>query len=277
MPDSESTATLAGRLRLRAACREDGTTTLAEQSFKAPFHIGKSYREGNSLRVQIVNPTAGILAGDRLELDVRVDRDAALCLTTPAATRVFRMNHGEGVCIQHFTTAAGSALEFWPEPLCPHAGTRFSQRSCIDADPDSDVYWVDALAPGRVARGEAFAWDRLEVVLDVRIAGEPVLRERLACAGSELARSAAFHRTPTSWFATVVVLSPRCDAHAPLQEEIRALHSEGTSAGVTRLRRGGWVVRLLAPDGQALRDGLERVRAVTARDLPLLRHDLRRV
>ncbi|BET65155.1 hypothetical protein ASA1KI_00730 [Opitutales bacterium ASA1] len=277
MPEAEPAPNLVGRLHLRAACREDGATILAEQAFKAPFHIGKSYRERNSLRVQIVNPTAGILAGDRLELEVRVDRDAALCLTTPAATRVFRMNRGEGVCIQHFTTAARAALEFWPEPLCPHAGTRFSQRSRIDADPDSDVYWVDALAPGRVARGETFAWDRLEVVLDVRVAGEPVLRERLDCTGSTLARSAAFHRTPEAWFATVVVLSPRDDEHDPLRDEIRALHTESTRVGVTRLRRGGWVVRLIASDGQAMRDTLERVRSIVARDLPLLRHDLRRL
>jgi urease accessory protein len=54
-----------GHLMLRAEVREHGKTVLAGQSFRAPFHVGKAYwdEEGAALRVQVVNPTAGILEG----------------------------------------------------------------------------------------------------------------------------------------------------------------------------------------------------------------------
>lgn len=71
-------AEFSGHLRLRAEARGDGQTKLAEQSFRAPFHVGKSYWDvaAQTLRVQVVNPTAGILAGDRLESEIAVGRGA---------------------------------------------------------------------------------------------------------------------------------------------------------------------------------------------------------
>ena len=76
-------AEFSGHLRLRGAVREHGRTVLAEQSFRAPFHLSKPYWDMDTgvLLVQVVNPTAGILAGDRLESDVAVDVGAAVCVT----------------------------------------------------------------------------------------------------------------------------------------------------------------------------------------------------
>ena len=58
-----------GQLSLRAAARAEGRTALAAQSFRAPYHLSKPYWDVDTrtLLVQVVNPTAGILAGDRLE------------------------------------------------------------------------------------------------------------------------------------------------------------------------------------------------------------------
>ena len=54
-----------GHLSLLAAVRNHGRTVLARQSFRAPFHLSKPYWDADSraLLVQVVNPTAGILAG----------------------------------------------------------------------------------------------------------------------------------------------------------------------------------------------------------------------
>ena len=67
-------AEFSGNLALRAEARPDGRTVLAGQSFRAPFHLSKSYWDVDAgvLIVQVVNPTAGILAGDRLESSVAV-------------------------------------------------------------------------------------------------------------------------------------------------------------------------------------------------------------
>ena len=89
-------AEFSGHLALRAIAREDGRTILATQSFRAPFHLSKPYwdEDAKTLLVQVVNPTAGILSGDRLESTIVVDSGAALLVTTPSASRVFQMNGG---------------------------------------------------------------------------------------------------------------------------------------------------------------------------------------
>ncbi|MGC4074303.1 MAG: urease accessory protein UreD [Nibricoccus sp.] len=120
-------ADFSGHLRLRAEKRENGKTVLAGQSFRAPFHVGKAYwdEEGTALRVQVVNPTAGILEGDKLETEVAVGAGAALLVTTPSASRVFHMRTGAAVASQRFSVEAGGWLEFLPEPLVPHDRSSF--------------------------------------------------------------------------------------------------------------------------------------------------------
>src|SRR5471032_2428195 len=123
-----------GHLSLRAEARANGRTVLAAQSFRAPFHISKPYwdADARTLLVQVVNPTAGILAGDRLESRIAVGADAALLVTTPSASRVFKMKTGTAECHQQFTVAAAGWLEVMPEPLVPHRGCRFHQTTRIE-------------------------------------------------------------------------------------------------------------------------------------------------
>jgi urease accessory protein len=266
-----------GHLHLEAAPRAGGRTVLSRQSFRAPFHIGKPYWDGSVLQVRIVNPTAGILAGDRLELAVRVAAGASLLAMTPAATRAFMMRSGAAECRQSFVVEAGGWLEYAPEPLCPHTGCDYRQSTRIEIEETGEAYWVDTLAPGRVGRDESCAWRRLCLALDVSYAGEPVLRERLDCAGAEMARAAAFHGTPGAWLATALVLSVRIAPEDPVWNLVRALHGGGRWVGVTRLRRGGWIIRAVAPDGQQLRDLLAELRGVLSICLPALRSDLRKL
>lgn len=270
-------AGLQGHLTVTAAPVPGGRTVLAEQAFRPPFHLSKPYWDGHALHVQVVHATAGILAGDRLALTARVRTGAALRLTTPAVTRAFMMHRGAAECRQVFAVEAGGWLEYAPEPLCPHRDSDFAQWTRIEVAAGGEACWVEALAPGRVGRGEAWAWRRLQLTLEVVHAGEPVLRERLDAPGAALARTAAFFGTPTGWLATAVILTPRLDERDPLWDRVRALHDGDRWVGLTRLRRGGWVVRMIAPDGQALRDLLGALRGILAEPFPQLRGDPRRI
>lgn len=89
---------ISGHLDLHAwlDAADAGRTVLARQSFRAPFHLGKPYRDECTgvLMVQVVNPTAGILSGDELRSTITVGEGAALLVTTPSATRIFTMPEG---------------------------------------------------------------------------------------------------------------------------------------------------------------------------------------
>jgi len=260
-----------------AARRLDGRTFLARQSFRAPFHLGKPYWDGQVLQMRVINATAGILAGDRLELAAQVDAGASLLVITPSATRAYMMRQGTAECRQTFSVAAGGWLECAPEPLFPHRDTDFAQTTSLEVAEGGGTYFVEALAPGRTGKGEIWAWRRLQLTLEVSLSGALALRERFAGAGADLGSLAAFYGMPEAWFGTVVAVFPHPAADNGLVARVRALERPGLWIGATRLRPGLWVVRVVAPGGQALRDTLADLREAFSADLPLLRSNLRRV
>src|ERR1700677_2810632 len=78
---------LTGGLSLVCASSPGRGTYLAQQSFAAPMHISKSYWDGDTLLVHLVNPTAGVFGGDRIRTHVTVEAGARVLLSSPSATR----------------------------------------------------------------------------------------------------------------------------------------------------------------------------------------------
>jgi urease accessory protein len=269
-----------GHLSLRAAARPDGRTGLAEQSFRAPYHLSKPYWDADAqvLLVQVVNPTAGILAGDRLESDISVEKGAALLVTTPSASRIFQMKEGAAECRQHFTVAAGGWLEVWPEPLVPHRGCAYRQVTRIEVEAGGELFFTDLLMPGRVAHGEAWEWKKLCLESEVRLDGELILRERFEQSGAEMRALAELAGSgPGACFGNAVLVAPADSADASWRTELAALHGDGLWLGVSSLRRGGWSIKLVARDGIRLRKGWRALRQVLAARFPRLSCDPRKL
>jgi urease accessory protein len=271
-----------GHLSLGAGTRPHGRTVLLHQSFRAPFHLSKPYWDADSraLLVQVVNPTAGILAGDRLQSEIRVDRDAALIVTTPSASRVFQMHRGQAECQQHFHVAAGAWLEVMPEPLVPHRGSCYRQSTHIEVEAGGSMFFVDQLMPGRVGHGEAWAWQRLCLELNVRIGGALALRERWDRSGDALRATAEFMGSgPTACFANAVLIAPASEdaGSTNWKAALNALHGDGLWLGISALRVGGWSLKLVARDALQLRQSIRDVRRVLAGYFPRLGCDLRKL
>ena len=269
-----------GHLSLRAEARENGQTFLAQQSFQAPFHLSKPYWDGHALIVQVVNPTAGLLSGDRLVSEITVGSGAAVLLTSPSATRIFKMHEGEAESRQHFTVEPGGWLECMPEPLVPHLGSRFRQRTAIDVAAGGELFFADLLMPGRIARGEAWAWEKLCLELTLKVGGELILRERLDQSGPELKALAELSGAGEgACLANLVFVSPRLEPSVSWRAALIALHGDGVWVGLSRLRgeAGGWSLKLIAPDNVALRKTLKRVRQILVGSLPRLASDPRKL
>jgi urease accessory protein len=129
--------------------------------------------------VHLNNVSGGVLAGDRLALDVEVQAGAAAQITTTGATRLYRHRAGAEDSEQHtrFSVADGALLEYLPDPVIPYAGSRHVQRTEIRLGRGSTLFWWEVLAPGRLAAGERFAFERLRVQAEVYAGSRPVLRE----------------------------------------------------------------------------------------------------
>lgn len=269
-----------GHLAIRAATRAHGRTVLAAQSFRAPYHLSKPYwdADARTLLVQVVNPTAGILAGDQLESDIAVDEGAALLVTTPSASRVFKMKTGSATCRQRFRVAAGAWLEVMPEPLVPHRGCSYRQTTEIEIAVGGELFVADLLMPGRVAHGEAWEWNTLCLETSVRLGGELILRERFEQTGESLRALAMLAGSgPGACFANEVLIAAERATDVEWRAAVSALHAEGLWIGVSALRRGGWSIKIVARDGVLLRKGLREVRKILAAYFPRLGCDPRKL
>ncbi len=271
---------LEGRLGLRVVRAADGRTVVAEQFFQAPFHLSKPHWDPDAgvLHVQVVNPTAGILAGDALRSDVEVGPGGAVLVSTPSATRVFRMEDGASATSrQRWTVAADAWLEVMPEPLVPHRGSRFHQETEVSVAAGGGLLLVDQLMPGRLAYGEAWQWQRLVLGLTVRVAGTLVLRERFDQTGESLRTLSELHGTGAgACFGNLLLVLPEAESAPVWRDQIRALHRAGLWVGVTALSGPAWSIRLVADGPLRMRDGLTAIREVLRKAYPRLGCPLRR-
>jgi urease accessory protein len=249
-----------GHLDLRSDVRGDGTPYLSRQSFRAPIHLSKAHVESGSLLVHLVNPTAGFFDGDRLDLDVTAGKDSRLVLSTPGSSRVYRAR-GEmpAVCQQKLTVENGAFMEWIPEPFIPQAGARYFQRTEIQLAENAGLLFFEWIAPGRVARGETFAYESLRWELDLIDRDKLVARERFELTPGNHSLTALRDKFPAAHYVTAYVAM---DGAAWPAAELDALHGERTYLGHGPLLGSVHIVRALCADSLAARALIGELRRV---------------
>jgi urease accessory protein len=255
-------AGLSGNLRLVCSFHPERGTFLSEQSFSAPIHLSKTYWNGDTLLVNVVNQTAGLFGGDRITTHVVVESHARVFLSSPSAARFCPSRGRETRLEQTFEVAAGASLDIFPEISIPQRDSRSVQKTVIRVEQGGELVYLEILAPGRVASGEAFAFARYAWSTDITVAGRTVHRERVALTpgGSSVAGLTTLF--PASYYAGIVVISPASENWPPdFAHAVSALGDEATvRIAASKLCAGGWSIRLLAADSLALRQSIIRLR-----------------
>lgn len=227
---------------------------VAEQT--PPLRVVRAFelRDG-AAAVHIHNVSGGVLGGDRLELCCEVGAGARAQLTTTGATRIYRARDGAACAEQHTSVHIGSGglLEYVPDITIPYAGSRYRQSARVELEQGAGVMWWEVLAPGRLARGEAFAYEQLGFALDITACRQPIAIERMLLepAAGRL-RSPALLGTYCYVASFWIVLAGLAAEHwAALEQQLRTrLDTLGQDDrciwGVSSLAQDGVVVRALS-------------------------------
>jgi len=243
---------LAGHLRLRCERRADGVSYISDQDFKSPIHIGKGYGDAGSLVLNIVNPTAGFFDGDRVDSRVEIGEGASLVLSTPAASRVYRTRSGKAAANhQEFHLAENSFLEWIPEPFIPHAGAEYVQTTRIALTGSSDLLFFEWIAPGRVAKGEVFAYRKLRWELDLELDGKLLARERYDLNPENHSLEALRGHFPEAHYVSVYAAGAMTRQWPA--EELDAISCDEVRLGHGPVAEGVHVIRALCRDSLAAR------------------------
>jgi urease accessory protein len=211
--------------------------------------------------VYLANPTAGLLQGDALQIEVCLSPGARAHVTTQAATKVFSMPDGWARQSTSLALGPGAYLEYLPDPIIPYHGSRLCQVTSIAVAADATLIYAEIVAPGRAAMGESLAFACYRNRLTVSNPdGRPLYHEAFTLAPEK--------RTPRGLgvlgskdpvaLGTLLVVTGAARA-VPLLEGLRAaMHGAGSvSAGASLLPEGSGVgLKVLAPEVAPVRGAL---------------------
>jgi len=214
----------------------------------------------------ILNPTGGIVGGDRLTIDVDVGPGADACLTTPSASRIYRAAAEPATQVVRLTLGPGASLEWVPDHGIPFAGSAFRQTIEAEVGEGATLVLVDAWAAGRIARNEAWHFALLDSALTARDGAGLLVHDRfvLPAAVSPTALGLA---EAWPYFATVVVIADEGIGRFAEALEDAAPSWDGAAVGLGALPRRGALVRCLADSAPTLETALEGIWTLARREI----------
>lgn len=198
--DLRSAATVGREAILELAFeRRDGRTVLARSYVEPPFRIGRCLTLGDAAYVIIVCSGPGVFPGDALRQVVHVGAGARVVLASQAALQVHpgtsaalsalsASSPGPAIVEQRYTLEENAELHGHWDPVIPFAGARLAQHIELSMPQSARLLWTDGLMAGRVARGEAWAFDAISHELRLAVDGRLRYLERYDIAPCDCAQ-----------------------------------------------------------------------------------------
>ena len=247
-------------------------TVLQECYFQVPLQVLRPLYldEVGTAYVYLVSPCGGVVGGDTYDMIVVVETGARVCLTTPSATKLYATPGAPARQRLDITLQAGAVLEYLPEQIIPFAQAAFHQHTHVRLGAGACLMWLEIVAPGRLTRGEAFAYRDYDSRICVEDAnGHVLLRERtrLRPGWQRLDGPGLFEGY--AYLGTFYALAEETVLPTALVERVHALLAGHTRliGSATLLAHGGMAVRVLGEDHTTVSEALHEVWDVVRRKL----------
>jgi urease accessory protein len=130
----------------------------------------------------LLNTSGGIVDGDRLAVEVRMEPGAAALITSQAAEKVYRSAGPEATVTVRLDLADRTWLEWLPQETILFDGARLRRSLLVEAAAEARLLAADMLAFGRRARGERFRRGALHDRIEIRVGDRLVWADALRLA-----------------------------------------------------------------------------------------------
>lgn len=179
-----------GKLQLTYA-RPAEATQVVRSYAQAPLKVQRSfYPEGPAVCHSVILHTAGgVVGGDFLTLDLQLQANAQVLLTTAAAAKIYRSQGLEAQQRVHIRLEEGAWLEWLPQETIVFNQAQYRQDLRIDLAPKAHWLGWEITRFGRTARGEQFLAGDWRSYTEVWQGSRPLWIDRQWLPGSE----ATFH------------------------------------------------------------------------------------
>ena len=96
----------------------------------------------------IVNVGGGYLDGDRYRMDINVEEDAKVTLTSQGATKIYKTLNDCVKQYQTFNIAKDGYMEYVGDPIIAYERAKFFQHNVFNLDKSASMFYTDILTPG---------------------------------------------------------------------------------------------------------------------------------
>lgn len=245
---------------LTAAYR-DGRTVMEDVSFTAPFKVMHPfYEKKDVMTVMLLTASAGIMAGDRQEINLCAKERSSLEFVSQAYEKIHQMEEGYASRRIHLTVGSHACLRYLPLPAIPFAGSDYRCTAEVELeDETSQFVFREILSCGRVAYGEEFQYRRFQSRVCISQGGRLVYRDNACYEPGQMDMGNFGMYEGFTHLASLVI----CNQQKPegwVQQVRRLLEDAGDmEGGVTHTSAGHIVVRILGKNAAQLTEITERI------------------
>lgn len=249
-----------------------GNRAISHVALSAKFAFGASRRErvheegalrircpgppAEELEAMIVNTAGGMAGGDRFVLDFSVGANARLLVTSAAAEKVYRTLGPHTSVEAKLAVASAAELAWLPRETILFDQARLLRSIEVDLAADAHLLLAEAVIFGRSGMGETITDGSLLDRWRIRRQGRLIHAETTRLDGNMAAKlgQAAVARGGLAVASILMVPGDDTAADAARAASAQCRGEIGVSAW-----NGILAVRLVAPDGAALRDDLSSI------------------
>lgn len=259
-----------GRLKL-LFCREGGKTILGDFFSTMPLSVLPPFYPDDSgcAYSYIINPTSGLVGGDRLVIEIALEEGAHAFITAPSATKVYKSSDHYSEHITDLWVKKQGRLEYFPRTVIPFAGSRYKQKTRISLEESATAFIVEGFTTGRTDRKERLAFKEYRSSLEITYGGKMIAADRFTLRPevTDYAALGYFESLDTVMSVYLVFDDPLKERK--IIEEINALFAqrEQLLGGVTTLPLKGIMVRLLGRGATQLEDVVLHIHSIVRKKI----------
>ncbi|MEP3277834.1 MAG: urease accessory protein UreD [Stappiaceae bacterium] len=259
-----------GRAIVAYHCR-DNKTVLKDlgQSGSAKIKLPKTY-DGLPLAV-FLNTAGGITGGDELTYQAHIGKHCHAVISTQAAERIYRSQHGVGTVTNDLTVDSHGSCAWLPQETILFEKSKLRRRFSVNLGAGSDLIAVESVVLGRKAMGETIKTISFHDSWRIHRDGHLIFADDTRLSGdiSELMAGQATAGGAQA-FATLIATGPASEGKLG---QMRTLIADIEGDAGASLIGDVLVARLVAPNGDILRRNLITILTqLRGRELPRVWH-----
>jgi urease accessory protein len=236
---SASWDAVAGGVGSVAIARQGSRSVVREAFATSPLKLLMPSNHGRGAWVFLSNYGGGLVDGDHLALDVRVDAGAVGYMSSQASTKVYRSPHGTSARVG-IRVEDEALLVLIPDPVACFRDSRYRQVQECDLAATGALVMVDWMTSGRRASGERWEFMEYSSLIVLRRNGRLLVHDSVTLRKSDGALSARMGRFDV--LATIIVAGDAVAEQAMLvveQTQARPVAARADLLFSAALLRGG--------------------------------------